>query len=55
MMRQLGGSFGVAMITTFLARQNMVHRNNLVSNLDVNDAKVQARVQGMQHSFMARV
>src|SRR3954471_24179932 len=33
MMRQLGGSFGVATITTFLARQNMVHRNDLVANL----------------------
>ncbi len=25
MMRQLGGSFGIAMVTTFMARQNMVH------------------------------
>jgi MFS transporter, DHA2 family, multidrug resistance protein len=54
MMRQLGGSFGVASITTFLARQNMVHRNDLLSNLDVNNPAVQQRVAGMQHSFMAK-
>jgi MFS transporter, DHA2 family, multidrug resistance protein len=54
MMRQLGGSFGVASITTFLARQNMVHRNDLLSNLDVNNPAVQQRVAGMQHSFMGK-
>lgn len=52
MMRQLGGSFGVALITTFMSRQNMVHRNALISNLDVNDPAVQQRIQGMQHNFM---
>lgn len=54
MMRQLGGSFGVATITTFLARQNMNHRSNLVSNLDINDPAVQQRVMGMQHNFMSK-
>lgn len=54
MMRQLGGSFGVAVITTFIARQNMSHRNDLVSKLDVNNPIVQQRVDGLQHSFMAK-
>ncbi len=54
MMRQLGGSFGVASITTFLARQNMVYRSDLVNKLDVNDAAVQQRVSAMQHSFIAK-
>jgi len=54
MMRQLGGSFGIATITTFLARQNMVHRSNLVSHLNVNDPDVQQRVLGLQHSFMSK-
>lgn len=53
MMRQLGGSFGVALITTYMARRNILHRTNLVSNLDVNDPVVQQRIQGMQHNFMA--
>ncbi len=52
MMRQLGGSFGVATITTFLARQNMTHRNNLVSKLDINNPVVQQRIGGLQHNFM---
>ncbi len=54
MMRQLGGSFGVASITTMLARWNMQHRSDLVSNLDVNSAMVQQRVAGMQHNFMSK-
>jgi DHA2 family multidrug resistance protein len=54
MMRQLGGSFGVALITTFLATQNVQHRSDLVSNLDINNPSVQQRVAGLQHGFMAK-
>jgi DHA2 family multidrug resistance protein len=54
MMRQLGGSFGVAAITTFLSRQNMVHRNDLVSKLDTNSFDVQQRVAAMQHGFIQK-
>jgi len=53
MMRQLGGSFGVAIITTYLANKNMTHRVNLISNLNASDPAVQNRVSMMQHSFMA--
>jgi len=52
MMRQLGGSFGIALITTFMARQNMIHRSDLVSKMDVNNPAIQQRVQAMQHSFI---
>jgi DHA2 family multidrug resistance protein len=54
MMRQLGGSFGVAVITTFIARQNMVHRNDLVSKLDINNPAVQQRVEGLQRTFIGK-
>lgn len=54
MMRQLGGSFGVAIITTFLSRQNVEHRHNLVSKLNVNDPDVMARVHAMQQNFIAK-
>jgi DHA2 family multidrug resistance protein len=54
MMRQLGGSFGIAIITTFIARLNQEHRVNLISNLDKTSFKVQQTVQGMQQSFMAK-
>jgi MFS transporter, DHA2 family, multidrug resistance protein len=54
MMRQLGGSFGVAVITTFLARQNDVHRSALVTHLDRTDPVVLNRVHMMQQSFIAK-
>ncbi len=47
MMRQLGGSFGVALISTFVSRQTQVHRNTLVTHLSVNDLNVQQRVAQM--------
>jgi DHA2 family multidrug resistance protein len=53
-MRQLGGSFGVAVITTFLARENMVHRVDLISKLDVNNPIVQNRVSMIQHGFISK-
>jgi MFS transporter, DHA2 family, multidrug resistance protein len=54
MMRQLGGSFGIALITTFMARQNTVHRNDLLSHLSADNPAVQQRIQGMQHNFVAK-
>lgn len=54
MMRQLGGSFGIALITTFMSQQLMEHRSVLVSKLDVNSAMVQQRVAGLQQGFMAK-
>ena len=54
MMRQLGGSFGIALITTFMAQQQVVHRSDMVSRLDINNPAVQTRVDAMQHAFMAK-
>jgi DHA2 family multidrug resistance protein len=54
MMRQLGGSFGIAMITTFMAQQMIVHRADLVSKLDVTNYAVQSRVTGMQQAMIAK-
>lgn len=52
MMRQLGGSFGIALITTFMARQNMVHRNDLINRMDVSNPVLQQRLNGSQHNFI---
>ncbi|MGG9964329.1 DHA2 family efflux MFS transporter permease subunit [Ferruginibacter sp. SUN106] len=52
MMRQLGGSFGIALITTFISRQNVVHRTSLVSHLDINNPSVQQTVQTIQQGLM---
>lgn len=54
MMRQLGGSFGVAAITTFLSHKNMVHTSDLVSHLDVNSSLVQQRVSVLQQTFISK-
>lgn len=54
MMRQLGGSFGIAIITTFITRFSQEHRVNLVNNLDPAKFDVQQRIAGMQRSFMAK-
>tara|TARA_R110002049_G_scaffold3795_5_gene27603 strand:+ start:81023 stop:82600 length:1578 start_codon:yes stop_codon:yes gene_type:complete len=52
MTRQLGGSFGIAIITTFIARWTQQHRVDLLPNLSAVDFKVQERIQGLQHLFI---
>ena len=54
MMRQLGGSFGIAIISTFLTRFTQDHRVNLVSHLDKTSFEVQQRVHQLQQGFMAK-
>lgn len=54
MMRQLGGSFGIALITTFISRFSQSHRVNLLANLDPTDFEVQQRINQMQASFIAK-
>jgi DHA2 family multidrug resistance protein len=57
MLRQLGGSFGVAIISTYLTRDIVSHRSNLVTNLNAYNPVVQNRVQafagGMQSKGMS--
>ena len=54
MMRQLGGSFGIALITTLMSQQLIFHRNNLVQHLDATNPAVQNQVNSLQHGFMAQ-
>jgi DHA2 family multidrug resistance protein len=54
MMRQLGGSFGVALISTYLSRDIIGHRSNLVTHLDIYDPAVQARVKGIAAGMQAK-
>ncbi|MGG5576288.1 DHA2 family efflux MFS transporter permease subunit [Myroides sp. C15-4] len=54
MMRQLGGSFGIALITTFISRWTVNHRLALVSHLDTASLEVQNRVIALQQSFIAK-
>jgi len=54
MLRQLGGSFGVAIISTYLIRDNQVHRNDLLSHLSVTDPKVQQRIEALSRGFQSK-
>jgi DHA2 family multidrug resistance protein len=54
MMRQLGGSFGIAIITTFIARFGQEHRVNLIAHLDPTRVEVQNRLQALQKGFMSK-
>ncbi|MCC9071360.1 multidrug efflux MFS transporter [Flavobacterium sp. F-65] len=54
MMRQLGGSFGIAIITTFITRFSQKHRVDLVAHLDTTKVEVQQRVEILQRGFMSK-
>jgi DHA2 family multidrug resistance protein len=54
MMRQLGGSFGVALITTFVSRRNELHRMDLVSKLDTNNPEVMNRVNAAAANWASK-
>ena len=54
MMRQLGGSFGIAIITTFITRFSQEHRVNLVSHLDGSKLEVQQRIAQLQQAFISK-
>ncbi|SRX55740.1 DHA2 family efflux MFS transporter permease subunit [Aequorivita sp. CIP111184] len=54
MMRQLGGSFGIAIITTMIFRFNQQHRVDLIPSIDPTKPNVQNRIQGLQQMFMGK-
>jgi DHA2 family multidrug resistance protein len=54
MLRQLGGSFGVAIISTYLTRDIQIHRSDLLTNLSVTDPDVQQRVNMIARGIYAK-
>ena len=52
--RQLGGSIGVALLSTFLGTRSTFHRSVLIEHLAVTDPNVQARISGMTASFSSK-
>jgi len=54
MMRQLGGSFGVALISTYLSRDIIHHRSKLVDHLDIYNPDVQNRVRALTAGMQAK-
>jgi DHA2 family multidrug resistance protein len=54
MMRQLGGSFGIAFINTFLDHRGAAHRLTLVSRLATGDRATDARLHQVTQSMLAK-
>ncbi len=54
MMRQLGGSFGIAIITTFMAQQQTKHWVNTMAHLDITNPMVQNRVAATTQLFISK-
>jgi DHA2 family multidrug resistance protein len=54
LMRQLGGSFGIAIINTFIVRKSVQHRSDVVSHLSVDGGSTMDRIHQMQQGFIAK-
>ncbi|GGF80127.1 DHA2 family efflux MFS transporter permease subunit [Wenyingzhuangia marina] len=54
MTRQLGGSFGIAIITTMIARFTQQHKVDLLPNISAVNLQVQERIQGLKMMFISK-
>jgi len=54
MARQLGGSFGIALITTFLDRRMFFHRSRLVENMNNYNPAYTNKFTGIFHGFVSQ-
>ena len=52
--RQLGGSFGIAILSTYLSRMNAFHYNILMSDLYQGNPALQQRLQVLTSGFVAK-
>ncbi len=51
LMRNIGGSIGIATVTTFLVRGAQTHQNYLAAGITANDPTVLAALKGLQARF----
>jgi MFS transporter, DHA2 family, multidrug resistance protein len=54
LMRNIGGSSGIASMTTFLARRSQLHQNHLIAKISRGDLSTRGMLQGMQRWFHLR-
>jgi DHA2 family multidrug resistance protein len=54
LMRNIGGSFGIAIMTTFLARRDQFHQNRLIEKLQPSNLGAQQMLQGMHDWFQTK-
>lgn len=53
-MRQLGGSFGIAVLTTIIHIRTGFHRSNLLSNINPYNNAFTQRLNMLEQSFIAK-
>jgi MFS transporter, DHA2 family, multidrug resistance protein len=53
MMRNIGGSFGIALATTLVARRQQYHQSVLVEHVNPFSSQYDATIQAMQQAFAA--
>jgi DHA2 family multidrug resistance protein len=54
MMRNLGGSFGIAAIATLLTRRQQFHSNRLGESVSLYDPATQERIQQLTQFFVSK-
>ena len=54
MMRQMGGSFGIALINTYIAHRVAFNRNTLVSHVGIGDYTTQEWIRQATNRFVSR-
>jgi DHA2 family multidrug resistance protein len=52
MMRQLGGSFGIALLATYVQHRSWSNRSLLISHVSLYDPVVRERIQGITQSLI---
>lgn len=54
MMRQLGGSFSVAIVSTFIERQAQIHKSHLVENFNIYNSAFTDRINLLTQGFLSK-
>ena len=55
LMRNVGGSVGIALVSTFLARRSQIHQNMMVQHLSTGNHLVMSHLHGIQGFMFLRV
>ncbi len=54
LMRNIGGSFGIALMTTFLTRRSQFHQSHLAVHTNLGNLKMRDMLAGLQAAFQLR-
>jgi DHA2 family multidrug resistance protein len=54
MIRQLGGSFGIAIMNTYVGIKFAEHKNELITNITTNDPEYLTRASQLTNGLMAK-